>query len=169
MEINANLTTIAALAIEREAENESFKSFLQSQDGDVVDALVQELDALITPQIDCTACGNCCRQLMINVDAENLGRLATHLDRTEEDVIAEYIETSANRSMMVMNTIPCHFLKNNCCTVYEYRFEDCRVFPGLHLPQFNKRLFSMLSHYGRCPIIFNVLEEMKVRMAFRED
>lgn len=168
MKINTTLTEIAAIGQEKEAENQAFRTFLQSKDSDEIDALVQELDAIVTPQIDCTTCGNCCRSLMINVTSEELTRLATHLDRTEADVKAQYVETGANDSMMIMNTIPCHFLKNNCCTIYEQRFSECREFPGLHMPKFTRRLFATLSHYGRCPIIYNVVEEMKVKLAFNQ-
>ncbi len=166
LKIITQLDTIALAAQEKEAENQAFRAFLSSKESADIDVLVQELDATITPQIDCTTCGNCCRSLMINVTPAEVTRLAAHLGRTEADVQEEYIETGANNSMMVINAIPCHFLKNSCCTIYEQRFAECREFPGLHQPQFTSRLFAMLMHYGRCPIIYNVLEEMKVRLAF---
>jgi len=168
LKIITALADIAATAQVKEAENQAFRTFLQSKESESIDELVQELDTLITPQIDCTTCGNCCRSLMINVTADEVTRLATHLNKTEADIKEQYIETGANDSMMIINTIPCHFLKDNCCTIYEHRFAECREFPGLHNPQFTRRLFATLAHYGRCPIIFNVIEEMKVRLAFFE-
>ena len=60
-----------------------------------------------------------------------------------------------------MNKIPCHFLHENKCTVYEARPTECREFPGLHKPGFIKRSFATFMHYGRCPIIFNVIEALK--------
>lgn len=167
MEIKINLAEIAAIAQDKEAENQAFRSFLKSQDTDDIDELVQELDQTITPQVDCTVCGNCCRSLMINVEQEEVTRLAAHFQCSEQELVDKYIETGGNNSMMVINTIPCHFLENSMCTIYEHRFSGCREFPGLHLPQFTRRLFSMMTHYGSCPIIFNVLEEMKVRVGFK--
>ncbi|UYQ91690.1 YkgJ family cysteine cluster protein [Chitinophaga horti] len=166
LQLNTNLTDIAAIAQEKDAENLAFRNFLKSRPSDEIDQLVQTLDQEITPRVDCTACGNCCNSLMVQVLPYELTRLATHLDQPENEVKARYIETGSNDSMMLMNQIPCHFLKNKCCTIYEQRFEDCRVFPGLHLPQFTNRLFSMFAHYDRCPIIFNVMEEMKGRLGF---
>lgn len=166
LQITTTLADIAAKAEAKDAENQAFRTFLQSQESNSIDELVQELDALITPQIDCTTCGNCCRSLMINVTADEINVLAAHLGRTEEDVKKEYVETGSHGGIMIMNTIPCHFLKNDCCTIYEQRFEECREFPGLHNTQFTKRLFATLAHYGRCPIIYNVIEEMKVRLRF---
>ncbi|WP_188316105.1 YkgJ family cysteine cluster protein [Chitinophaga agrisoli] len=166
MNIVTQLDAIAQAAGEKEAENQSFKAFLRAQEPAAVDQLVQELDAAITPQIDCTSCGNCCRSLMINVTAEEVTGLANLLNRSEADVKEQYIETGSGSGNMVMNTIPCHFLDNNCCSIYEHRFTECREFPGLHQPNFTGRLFAMLMHYGRCLIIYNVLEEMKKRLAF---
>lgn len=166
MEITTQLDVIALDAQEKEFENQAFKAFLRSHESEGVDRLVRELDATITPQIDCTSCGNCCRSLMINVTASEVTTLAAHLKRPEADVKEEYIETGSNNSVMVMNAIPCHFLTANCCTIYEHRFAECREFPGLHQPDFTNRLFAMLMHYGRCLIIYNVLEEMKKRLKF---
>ncbi|MCK7557266.1 hypothetical protein MKQ70_20560 [Chitinophaga sedimenti] len=78
MELKHQLTEIAAVAQEKEAENDAFRAFLKSQPSDDIDVLVQELDAVITPQIDCTACGNCCNSLMVQVLPYELTRLANH-------------------------------------------------------------------------------------------
>ncbi|MVT12011.1 YkgJ family cysteine cluster protein [Chitinophaga tropicalis] len=166
MKITTQLNIIALEAQEKEAENQAFRAFLRTQEPADIDELAQELDAIITPQIDCTSCGNCCRSLMINVTQEEVRRLAAHLNRSEDNVKEQYIENGSDNTMMVVNTIPCHFLNNNRCTIYEQRFAECREFPGLSQPHFTNRLFAMLMHYGRCPIIYNVLEEMKRRLAF---
>ncbi|MFK5088425.1 YkgJ family cysteine cluster protein, partial [Klebsiella pneumoniae] len=68
--------------------------------------------------------------------------------------------------LMVINKVPCHFLSDNQCTVYEHRFAGCREFPALHLPKFFKRLFTVFMHYERCPIIFNVVEALKQKTKF---
>ncbi|WP_170117696.1 YkgJ family cysteine cluster protein [Chitinophaga ginsengisoli] len=167
MNIITQLDVIALAAAEKEAENQAFKAFLRSHESAAIDELVQELDATITPQIDCTSCGNCCRSLMINVTDSEITSLAAHLNRSEADIKEQYIETGSNNDIMVMNTIPCHFLTANCCSIYEHRFAECREFPGLHQPEFTSRLFAMLMHYGRCLIIYNVLEEMKKRLGFK--
>lgn len=166
LELITNLAVIAAAAMEKEAENDAFRAFLRNRESADIDQLVQELDATVTPQIDCLACGNCCRSLMVTVTPEDVTRLATHLHRSDAEVIDQYIETGSDNSHLIINTIPCHFLDKNCCTVYEHRFTVCREFPGLDQPQFTSRLFGVLSHYSICPIIYNVIEEMKQRLGF---
>ncbi|HRH47508.1 MAG TPA: YkgJ family cysteine cluster protein [Panacibacter sp.] len=159
-----NLHTIAEVAEINTAENLRFKEFLKAYDSDKIDALVFTLNELITPQIDCTSCGNCCRSLMINVDADDAARLSGHMKISSESFYKKYIEQSSQGTLAVMNAIPCHFLSDSKCTVYEARPKECREFPGLHQPGFTGRLFATFMHYGRCPIIFNVIEALKTEL-----
>ena len=99
-----------------------------------IDKLVAELNNTITPQIDCTACGNCCKSLLINVTEEEADALSGHLNQSREAFDELYLEKSG--SMMLMNAIPCNFLDDKKCTIYEHRFAGCREFPAMHLPHF---------------------------------
>lgn len=141
-------------------ENDNFRNFLKTQPSDEVDSLVNQLNAKITPLIDCLSCGNCCHSLMINVTEEEADNLSNHLKQSRADFDDKYLEKGS--SMMVINTIPCTFLTGKACSVYEHRFAGCREFPALHLPNFTSRLFTTFMHYDRCPIIYNVIEELKV-------
>ena len=148
------------MAEARYEENERFKDFLRQQDGENIDNMVFALNKKVEAEVDCTVCGNCCRSLMINVEQEEADDLTNYLGITKEEFEKRYVEKS-DSGMMIVNTIPCHFLNDNKCTVYEHRFADCRNFPNLHLPGFTTRLFATFMHYGRCPIIYNVVEELK--------
>jgi uncharacterized protein len=101
---------------------------------------------------------------MINVTDEEADKLSTYLSKSRPEFDAQFLEKGS--SMMVINTMPCHFLNNNKCTVYDYRFAGCREFPALHLPNFTKRLFTTFMHYDRCPIIYNVVEGLKKETGF---
>jgi len=160
-----DLNYIQNFAQEKEAENEQFKDLLRETDADSIDAMVQTLDAIITPTIDCTSCGNCCKSLMVCLNKQEANALSTHLNQSREEFDATYLEKGSN-GLMIMNKMPCHFLANNRCTIYEYRFEGCKEFPALHLPNFKRRLFTTFMHYDRCPIIFNVVEQLKEKMEF---
>lgn len=103
---------------------------------------------------------------MINVEDSDAARLAAYLNMTIDNFQNRYVERSSAGTLAVMNAIPCHFLSNNKCTVYEARPNECREFPGLHKPGFNDRLFATFMHYGRCPIIYNVIEALKVKLDF---
>lgn len=151
-------------AAERMEENEVFKSWLKLQDAEKIDSIVHVLNREVEPQIDCTTCGNCCRNLMINVEDAAVERLSERLGMTSKKFVDQYIEKGMH--MQVFNTIPCHFLSNCKCTVYEHRPAACGDFPSLHQPGFNTRLFATFMHYGLCPIIYNVVEKLKETTGF---
>jgi Fe-S-cluster containining protein len=163
--LETDLLRIQSLAAERENENDDFRAFLKSQNSKHIDQLVHAINNEITPKIDCTECGNCCKTLMINITEEESERLATHLEMPLPDLKAKYIEESL-QGKMIMNTIPCHFLGGTKCTIYEERFRECRDFPHLHKDNFTDRLFGTMMYYAMCPIIFNVVEELKVKSEF---
>lgn len=149
-------------------ENDAFRTFLSTHDEKEIDTLVARLNTEIAPQIDCTACGNCCKSLMVNINEAEATNLAAHLQLSRESFDTKYIEKGGN-GMMLLNAIPCHFLNDNKCTVYEHRFEGCKEFPALHLPGFKRRAFTTFMHYDRCPIIFNVVERLKAELNFDMD
>lgn len=130
-----------------------------------LDQAVFELSASIAPKIACTECGNCCKSLMVNIDEDEANHLAAHLGQKRSEFDANYI-SKGESGKMVINAIPCHFLKDNSCTVYSHRFAGCKEFPAFHVPDFNKRLFTTFMHYDRCPIIFNVIEKLKIDTSF---
>ncbi len=162
-----NLSSISNLAAERENENDDFRIFLKNRDSKAVDILVHEINDSIAPQIDCTQCGNCCKSLMINITAFEADNLASQLNIGLPDLKKKYIEES-NEGQFIINTIPCHFLAGTSCSIYENRFTECREFPHLHKDNFNSRLFGTMMYYSMCPIIFNVVEELKSRLSLME-
>jgi len=162
-----DLDFIKKIADEKEHEHDLFRVFLKNRDADEVDVEVQQLNNAITPQIDCTACGNCCHSLMINITPLEATNLATHLGEDISMVKAKYIEES-NEGQLIMNTIPCHFLKGTSCSIYKNRFTECREFPHLHKSNFKGRLFGTLQYYAMCPIIFNVVEQLKINLGFKK-
>ncbi len=162
------MEAITRIAEDKLAENDRFRLFLGERNSSQIDEWVSKLDQEITQKIDCTACGNCCKSLMIVVTDEEASLLSDHLQQKRENFDQQYLEKGSN-GMMLINQIPCHFLADNKCTVYDYRFAGCREFPALHIPDFKNRLFTIFMHYDRCPIIFNVVEKLKLAMGFETD
>ena len=160
-----NLAQIATAATDKERENDCFAGFLKAQDEAVIDDLVTTLNQQIEPAIDCTACGNCCKTLMINVTEEEAINLGRHLDKPLPEVKAAYLEKGLGNKYII-NQMPCHFLDDTKCSIYHHRFAGCREFPALTQKHFTQRLFTVFMHYGRCPIIYNVVEALKKETAF---
>jgi len=159
-QVITDISTLQELEITRAEDNDDFYLLLQQHDAKELDALVHTLNEQVSSAIDCTACGNCCRSLMINVEPGEPEILASHLNMTIPRLYEEFIEVS-QQGKMIVNAIPCHFLSDNICTIYPQRFNECRQFPHLHKPGFVQRYPGTIMHYGRCPIIFNVIEKLK--------
>ena len=160
-----NLQLIADKGAEKVEEHERFRSFIKAQDSEQIDTIVHRLNESISARIDCTSCGQCCRSLMVNISKEEAANLADHLKTDLPTLKEKYLEESL-QGQLIMNTIPCHFLAENKCSIYEHRFHDCRAFPHLDRPHFSDRLFGTLIHYSMCPIIYNVVEQLKVETGF---
>lgn len=160
-----DLDYIKTKAVELTAENDAFQDFLRDLDSNSLDKAVFELSETISPKIECTDCGNCCKSLMVNIDEAEANHLAAHLGQNRTEFDEKYLSKGESGNM-VINAIPCHFLKDNSCTVYSHRFAGCKEFPAFHVPEFNKRLFTTFMHYDRCPIIFNVVESLKKDTGF---
>ncbi|MFY8127236.1 MAG: YkgJ family cysteine cluster protein [Chitinophagaceae bacterium] len=158
--LETSLQNISKLAEENEIENTQFINHLLQMDKDWIDTQTQQLNSTIELAIDCTTCGNCCKTLMINVEPKEVEVASAFLAETTKDFKDKFIEQGSS-GQMIMNTIPCHFLENQKCSIYEARFSGCKEFPGLHLPNIKARLFTVMMHYNRCPIIFNVVEQLK--------
>ncbi|MBI2282577.1 MAG: YkgJ family cysteine cluster protein [Bacteroidetes bacterium] len=141
---------------------------MKERNDEQVDQLVFHLDQQISPRINCTECGNCCKSLMVLINDAEADNLSRHLGQSREDFDQAYLEKGSN-GLMIMNRMPCPFLIDRKCSVYEHRFEGCKEFPALHLPHFKQRLFTTFMHYERCPIIFNVVEQLKDEMSFERD
>jgi Fe-S-cluster containining protein len=159
------LTNISNKSITDVLENKAFVEYLQQLNASEIDDAVYELDLKISPQIDCTQCGNCCKTLMINVEEQEADIAAQSLNISRKTFDENYIEKSLG-GKMVISKIACHFLVDNKCNIYLSRFAGCKEFPALHLPHIQKRLFTIFMHYGRCPIIFNVMEQLKNVVGF---
>lgn len=102
---------------------------------------------------------------MIQVNAAEASRVATHLHQDSNDFTNNYLEKGIGEQM-ILQSMPCSFLRHLSCSIYEHRFASCREFPALHLPGFTNRFFTVAMHYGRCPIVFNTIEALKIELNF---
>jgi Fe-S-cluster containining protein len=161
-----DLRVIAADAEAKADENDHFLAYILRSDGARLDRLVQPIYQQVQSVVDCTQCGNCCKTLVINITPDEVTALAGYLGQPEAALREACIEESLQGHCFI-NTIPCHFLKENKCSIYAQRFTECRDFPHLHKPGFRERLLGTLGHYGRCPIIYNVIEAVKEQSGFK--
>ena len=73
-----DLDFIKNKAVELESENIEFQEYLRNLDSLSLDNAVFELSEAISPKIECTDCGNCCKSLMVNIDDNEANHLSAH-------------------------------------------------------------------------------------------
>jgi Fe-S-cluster containining protein len=171
MNLIIDIGEIARLSELNWDRNMDFRTFLKCSsrwaDGKELDALVHEILAEVTSGIDCTTCGNCCREMGVAVDADDIERLARRVGISPEEFEERHVAVDNDYGEKFMPETPCPFLGGNLCTVYEDRPTVCREFPHLHKEHFRSRLFGVVDNSAMCPIVFNVYEELKRRTNWR--
>jgi len=171
MEID--LITIKNLSIAREDENWHFRTFLKNYDIKNLDSIVHVIFKQVSESIDCTSCGNCCKEMHPILKKKDINKLSKSLNITPDQFIAKYV-TKDKDGKRILNQLPCPFLKDNKCTQYDSRPADCASYPHLHKKDFVFRLIGVVNNYSICPIVFNVYEALKSKFKsefidFQED
>ena len=164
-----DLETIACVTQRNDDKNLAFRSFIKGEldwSERKLDELVHEIVRSVTSEIDCTKCANCCRVLGIEVHSEEIKRLSQRLGVSEQEFQGSHV-IRTDDGEKVFGERPCFFLRDRKCTVYEDRPRDCRDYPHLHKKGFRTRMLSVLHNAAICPIVFNVLEQLKERLKWR--
>lgn len=146
-------------------ENFRFRVFLKSKDTKRLDDIVHSINDEVSALIDCTKCGNCCKELKPTVTHKDIKKISVRINRSQHAVKEEITETVEGETCF--KNLPCIFLSENKCTIYEDRPQDCSEFPFLNKKSFNMRLWGVIGNYSICPIVYNVFEILKKKYNFR--
>ncbi len=168
MPIETNLKFIESEAEKNWADNWNFRSYLHKEIlPQEVDRKVSALNREVSAAIDCTACGNCCREVFPFMSEDDILRLAVGMKITVAELIAQTrLESSAER---VFCHRPCPLLADNKCKVYNDRPVDCRDYPHLDKPDFLANSIGTIENYRVCPIVFNVYNRLKMSFSYNPD
>jgi len=161
-----NLDTIKHLGERNKDINFRFRSLLKSKDEDRLDKTVKDLFQFYSSQIDCTKCGNCCTILKPIIQDSDIKTLSSVKYISIQDFERDFLAFDEDGEMHFKD-LPCPFLIDKKCSVYDSRPEDCRSYPHLHKDGFLSRLFGVIDNYSICPIVFNVYEDLKYKFHFR--
>jgi uncharacterized protein len=118
---------------------------------------------------DCTACARCCTTLRPVFSEKFQELVAKRLGITTEQFRERYLELCKDEdgTQWQIRQAPCPFLIDNKCSIYEDRPDNCRDYPYLYKNEFRTRLWAMVERTVTCPIVFNLLEELKAKLRFR--
>ena len=161
--METDLIKIKKFSQEREDENWYFRTFLKGYAIKNLDSVVHKLFKQVSEAIDCTACGNCCKEIQPGLKKKDINKLSKSLNILPDQFVTKYVDKDEDGDN-ILNQLPCPFLKNNKCTQYESRPVDCASYPHLHKKDFVFRLIGVVNNYSICPIVFNVYEALKNRL-----
>ncbi|MES2778489.1 MAG: YkgJ family cysteine cluster protein [Bacteroidota bacterium] len=160
------LTTPAQIAPflqDKTIDNIFFKKFLRGVASNEVDERIHRLSETVSAQVDCLQCANCCKKLEPGLEANEIETLATLKQQAIELFKQEYV--AYDGEALYLKTKPCMFLNDCSCTIYEHRPAACAGYPHLNQTDMKFRR-TLWENYSICPIVFNVVEELKVELGF---
>lgn len=131
-----------------------------------VDRIAKESHQEVFSEIVCTDCGNCCKVISPTVSQTDIKRISSFLQISEEEFIETYLKTD-DTNEYEMNALPCPFLKDNKCSIYEIRPTVCREYPHTDKKDFTSRKYMHSGNSEICPAVYHILETMKNKFRWR--
>jgi hypothetical protein len=162
---------LRVLAEKKEDENWDFRTFIKAHcdlDEAELDNRVSAITKRVWAGIDCTTCANCCKEVKPTFSEEDVARLSGRLGVARQEFIDAHLQKTkpGQENPWTTCTLPCPFLKENKCSVYEDRPADCRNYPYLYESDLVFRMMSMIGRTFTCPIVYEVMEELKPSVGF---
>ena len=161
---------INTVAQKYEEENYNFRTYLKTNaDPKELDTQFLKLHKELFDGYDCCMCNNCCRTYAITLNDEDVNRISQHLGKTRDDFVSQYLKKSEfDEAVHVMEKIPCIFLcEDGKCSINEVKPIECKAFPFTDQPNKLDSLLGVIDFAEECPVVFEILERLKVIYRFR--
>ncbi len=143
--------------------NWNFRTFLKMESPDDLDTVVNQLHEELFREYDCIACSNCCKETTTDLTKEDIGRISRELNMKPKVFIKKYLGKSEGEFMI--KNLPCPFLGEEGCTIYDCRPEACREYPHTDKDEMLSRLISLMENCAICPVVFELVERLKQHYA----
>lgn len=138
-----------------------FLDKLREKEASIVDQVAKKAHQKIISKIDCLDCANCCKSTPALLTKKDIKRIAAYIKITPRQFIHKYVIQDINGELS-FRKVPCVFLEeDNKCSIYAVRPKACREYPHTDMNMFNSRIKLHKANLDICPIVFEVLEEMK--------
>ena len=152
-------------AREKHTENMKFFAKLKKKPPKNLDYVMQELHEKEFERTECLNCANCCKTTGPLFTRADIERISKYLRLKPQQLIEKFLRIDEDRDY-VLQELPCPFLDNeNYCGIYDVRPKACREFPHTDRKKFHQINNLTLKNVAICPAAFNIVEEMKKRVA----
>ncbi len=139
------------------------KNLKKRKPGDL-DTIVHELHDEAFSKFSCLDCANCCKTIGPRLIPSDIERLAKHLKMKLADFYSQFIMADEDDDLVFADH-PCPFLQpDNYCMVYDSRPRACREYPHTDRKRFHQILDLTYKNCETCPVVFDIMEELKTRI-----
>jgi uncharacterized protein len=157
---------IAEWALNAEQSEEDSFYFLRKLKGynnqEKVDRRAKEAHEHYFSCIDCTQCANCCKTISPTFTKADVKRIADSKNVKPEDIVEQYLKIDEdNANAFMPKTLPCLFLVDNKCSIYDVRPTNCRDYPNTQKKNFTTRTYSHAANTVVCPAVYHIVENLK--------
>ncbi|MCW5908491.1 MAG: YkgJ family cysteine cluster protein [Chitinophagales bacterium] len=162
------MATMNVAAYTRRAyrKKKSLNKFLKKASKSKKPGILKEVKAAETTawkEVDCIACANCCKKMTPTYTRKDILRIAAHFKMSYKEFFDKWLEKRKDGDITNRKN-PCQFLgKDNKCTIYAIRPDDCAGFPHLHRKDFRyqaaEKIYSQNMSY--CPATLVFVEKLE--------
>jgi uncharacterized protein len=119
------------------------------------------IDKEVWQEVDCLTCANCCKKMTPTFTPKDLKRVSAHFGQTVEEFKTKWLKKERNGDW-VNTTQPCQFLnlKDNKCSIYAVRPDDCAGFPHLTKKKFEEYAHVHKQNIDYCPATFKMVAKL---------
>ena len=162
-----DLVQIRRLGQQNRGENARFRAYLRKHRHS--DRRLRKFGEEIEAEIDCTQCANCCKITDVGITDRDVEKLVKFIGVTKEEFIRDSTARDESDQLILKRSeAGCVFLKDNLCTVYEARPQNCANFPHLvrGAGSIDSRMWQLVDRAEFCPIVYNWMERVKEDVGF---
>lgn len=143
-------------------ENKKYFANLKRRTPKNLDYVMQELHEETFEEIDCLACGNCCKTTSPIFTEKDIDRIAKHLKMKVADFNKTYLQRDED-DFMVLKSAPCTFLdeSDNTCFIYDVRPKACAEYPHTNRKKFIQITDLTVTNTAICPATLAIIEKLK--------
>lgn len=124
---------------------------------------LKEVDKEVWQTVACLDCANCCKKMTPTYNRKDINRIAAHFNMTYQTFFDKWLHIDENKDI-VNTSLPCQFLgKDNKCSIYAIRPDDCAGFPHFVRKDFRYQAKekTYTNNLANCPATLVFVEKLK--------
>lgn len=144
----------------------AFISRLENNPPKDLHQMLDKVDKEVWQEIDCLSCGNCCKKMTPTFSVKDIKRISAHFEMTPAAFKDKWLVFDKKDEDWQNKKQPCQFLnlKDNKCSIYAIRPEDCAGFPHLAKKKAVDYMHIHKQNIEYCPATFKMVEKMRALM-----